>query len=61
MKRNRVKEVQEFLHQKGIHVSEVAIVNAAITIATRYNGKYIFLREFKKQMEEAKNNEIVQK
>ena len=46
MKQNRVREIQEYLHQKGIDVSEVAIVNAAIKIATRYNGKYIFLHEF---------------
>ena len=48
MKRNRVKEVQEYLHQNGMDVSEVSIVNAAIKIATRYNGKYIFLHEFKR-------------
>ena len=58
MKRNRVKEVQEYLHQNGMDVSEVSIVNAAIKIATRYNGKYIFLREFKKQIEDVENDEM---
>jgi len=49
MKQNRVKEVQEYLHQKGIDVSEVAIVNAAIRIATRDSGGYAFLREFERE------------
>ena len=58
MKRNRVKEVQEYLHQKGIDVSEVAIINAAIRIATRWGGNHVFVCEFRKQMEGMENDEI---
>ena len=52
MKRNRVKEVQEYMHQKGIDVSEVAIVNMAIKIATDWGGNRVFVCEFEKEREE---------
>jgi hypothetical protein len=44
---NKVKEVQEYLEQKGIIVSETAIINAAIKIATRWGGNEVFVSEFK--------------
>ena len=54
MKRNKVKEVQEYLSGRGIKASEVAIVNAAIDIARRLGaGNYTFALEF----EERKENE----
>ena len=46
MKQNRVEEVQNYLRAHGISVSETAIINAAIKIATRFGGNYVFVCEF---------------
>ena len=47
MKRNNLREVQDYLKERGIKVSEVAIVDAAITIARRLGaGDYTFVCEF---------------
>jgi uncharacterized protein with GYD domain len=47
MKQNRVKEIQGYLKEHGIKVSETAIVNAAIDLACRLGaGKYTFVCEF---------------
>jgi hypothetical protein len=46
---NKVKEVQEYLHNKGIDVSETAIIDAAFKIATRWGGNAVFVCEFKKE------------
>ena len=43
---NKVKEVQDYLKARGIHVAETSIVNAAIDIATRLGGDYVFVCEF---------------
>lgn len=43
---NKVKEIQEYLEQKAIIVSETAIINAAIKIATRRGGYGVFVSEF---------------
>jgi hypothetical protein len=54
MKKNKLREVQEYLSKRGIRVSEVAIIDAAITIARRLGaGDYTFVCEF----EERKENE----
>lgn len=44
--KNKVKEIQEYLHTRGYAVSETAIVDAAITIAIREGGIEAFAREF---------------
>lgn len=47
MKQNRVTEVQDYLRARGIKVSEVAIVDAAIDIVRRLGeGDYTFVCEF---------------
>lgn len=48
LKQNKVKEVQEYLKENGIKVSEVAIIKAAIDIARRLSGleDWVFVREF---------------
>ena len=43
---NKVKEIQDFLHEKGMDVPETAIVNAAIDIARRWGGNSVFVSEF---------------
>lgn len=43
---NKVKEIQDFLHEKGMDVPETAIVNAAIDIARRERGNSVFVSEF---------------
>ena len=43
----KVKEIQDFLEEYGIHVSEVAIINAAVNIAKRLGAdKWTFVCEF---------------
>lgn len=50
MKQNKVKEVQDYLKEKGIKVSEVAIINSAIDIARRLGaGNYTFVWEFEEK------------
>ena len=52
MKQNKVGEVQDYLREKGIHVSEVAIIDAAITIARRLGtGNRTFELEFLEKKE----------
>lgn len=54
MKRNKVREVQDYLRARGIEVSETTIVNAAIDIARRLGaGDDSFVCEF----EDKKNEE----
>lgn len=43
---NKVKEMQDYLHSKGIDVSETAIVNVAIECLTRWGGNRILAPEF---------------
>ena len=43
---NKVKDIQKYLEKKGIIVSETAIINAAIKIATRWGGTGVFVSEF---------------
>jgi hypothetical protein len=45
MTTEKVKEVQEYLHKKGIDVSETAIIDAAFKIATRWGGNGVFVCE----------------
>lgn len=49
MRRNKVREVQKYLHKEGIEASEVAIIDAAIDIARRISGMedWVFVREFR--------------
>jgi hypothetical protein len=47
----KVKEVQEYLKNRGITVAETSIVNTAINIATRWGGMGVFVCEFKKDGE----------
>ena len=47
---NEVKEIQNYLEKRNITVSETAIVNAAIKIATRFGGNYVFVCEFEKRV-----------
>ena len=43
----KVKEVQDYLAEYGIEVSEVAIINAAVDIAKRLGAdKWTFVCEF---------------
>lgn len=50
MKQNKVREVQDYLAKRGIQVSEVGIIDAAITIARRLGaGDYTFALEFEKE------------
>lgn len=51
MKQNKVKEVQKYLRDNRIEVSEVAIINAAIDIARRISGMddWVFVREFQEK------------
>jgi hypothetical protein len=52
MKQNKVREVQHYLAKRGIQVSEVAIVDAAISIARRLGaGDYTFVCEFEERKE----------
>ena len=53
---NKVKEVQDYLENRGIIVSEISIINTAIDIAERLGaGKYTFAAEFElEQKEKAK-------
>jgi hypothetical protein len=47
VKRDKVKEVQHYLAERGIKASEVAIIDAAITIARRLGaGDHTFELEF---------------
>lgn len=47
MRRNKVREIQQYLHKEGIDKSEVAIIDAAIDIARRLGaGDYTFVAEF---------------
>jgi inosine/xanthosine triphosphate pyrophosphatase family protein len=47
MKQNKVREVQKYLADRGIKVSEVSIVNTAIDIAREFGeGNQIFLSKF---------------
>ncbi|MEA1957585.1 MAG: hypothetical protein U9N01_04440 [Euryarchaeota archaeon] len=59
MKRNKVREVQDYLHARGIDVAETAIVNLAIELVERLGaGKYTFACEFElEQKEFAKRKE----
>lgn len=43
---NKVKEMQEYLHSKGIDVSETAIVDVAIESLSRWGGSRILMPEF---------------
>jgi hypothetical protein len=52
----KVKEVQEYLHKKGIDVSETAIIDAAFKIATRWGGNLVFVCEFRKEKEDGQIN-----
>jgi len=45
----KVKEIQTFLEKRGIIVSETSIENAAIKIATRWNGYAVFISEFERR------------
>lgn len=47
--KNKVKEIQEYLKTKGIVVAETSIVDAAIRIATRWGGNWVFVCEFRKE------------
>jgi len=49
--KNKIEEIQDYLRTKDIHVSETAIVNAAIDIATRWGGNWVFVCEFKQRDE----------
>ena len=52
MKQNKVQEVQQYLSERGINVSEVAIVDAAINLARRLGaGNYTFECEFEERKE----------
>jgi len=67
----KVKEIQDYLAEYGIEVSEVAIINAAVDIAKRLGAdKWTFVCEFvgnprllprlkaeKKRREKEQNNE----
>ena len=48
---NKVKEIQEYLEKQGIVATETSIVNAAIKIATRWGGKYVFVCLFDESKE----------
>lgn len=39
---NKAEEVQNYLRERGIEVSETSIINAAIVIATRWGGNEVF-------------------
>jgi hypothetical protein len=54
--KNKVKEVQEYLHNKGIDVSETAIIDASFKIATRWGGNWVFVCEFRKEKEDEETN-----
>ena len=47
--KNEIKDIQNYLKEKGIVATETSIVNAAIKIATRWGGKYVFVCEFEKR------------
>ena len=47
-----VKEVQDYLAEHEIIVTETSIINAAIKIATRWGGKGVFVCEFERRVEE---------
>jgi len=49
--KDKIKEIQEYLEKRGINVTETAIVNAAIAIATRWGGNWVFVCEFKQRDE----------
>jgi hypothetical protein len=49
----KVKEIQDYLEEKGIIVSEITILDAALRIATRWGGNWVFVCEFRKR--EAEN------
>ena len=48
---NNVKEIQNYLEKRGIVVTETSIVNAAIKIATRWGGNYVFVCEFERRVD----------
>ena len=48
--KNEIKDIQNYLKEKGIVATETSIVNAAIKIATRWGGKYVFVCEFEKRV-----------
>ena len=41
----KVKEVQEYLHERGIDVSETTIINVAFDLARRWGGNAVFVGE----------------
>ena len=49
--KNKVKEIQEYLKEKGIVATETAIVDAAIRIATRWGGNDVFICEFERRLD----------
>ena len=50
MKQNKVREVQDYLAERGIQISEVGIIDAAIDIARRLGaGNYTFALEFEEE------------
>ena len=51
-KMETVKEVQDYLAEHEIIVTETSIINAAIKIATRWGGKGVFVCEFERRVEE---------
>lgn len=47
---NKVKEIQDFLHKRGIDVTGTSIINAAIDLTRRLGaGNYTFVCEFEKR------------
>lgn len=56
MKEDKVGDIQNYLRKKGIKVSETAIIDAAIKIATRWGGNYVFVVEFEGR--ESKEKEL---
>jgi len=44
----KVQEVQDYLHKKGIDVSEDMIINSAIDLARRWGGNAVFIGELLK-------------
>ena len=50
MTTEKVKKIQAYLEKKGIVATETSIVNAAIDIATRWGGNWVFVCEFEKRV-----------
>lgn len=48
---DKVKEVQDYLEERGIIVAETTIINAAIDLARRWGGNAVFVGELTKEVD----------